>query len=55
LMMEGGQVACLAMKPGNRTVIGAFQQVDTRFVYDVEDSKLSFAPELCTLDTVQAD
>jgi aspartyl protease family protein len=55
LMMEEGQVACLAMKPGNRTVIGAFQQVDTRFVYDVEDSKLSFAPELCTLDTVQAD
>ncbi|KAK3133104.1 hypothetical protein QOZ80_6AG0532300 [Eleusine coracana subsp. coracana] len=55
LMMDGqeGQIACLAMKPGNRTVIGAFQQVDTRFVYDVKESKLSFASESCTQDTVE--
>ncbi|KAL6629288.1 hypothetical protein ACP70R_029053 [Stipagrostis hirtigluma subsp. patula] len=48
-----GQIACLAMTPGNRTVIGAFQQVDTRFVYDVKESKLSFAPESCIRDTTQ--
>lgn len=57
LMMHDpeGQVACFAMKPGNRTVIGAFQQVDTRFVYDVKDSKLSFASELCTQDADEID
>ncbi|OEL22880.1 hypothetical protein BAE44_0016100 [Dichanthelium oligosanthes] len=35
LMMDdrrAGQIACLAMVPGRRTVIGALQQVDTRFV-----------------------
>ncbi|TVU40599.1 hypothetical protein EJB05_14066, partial [Eragrostis curvula] len=55
LMMNDkeGQVACLALKPGNRTVIGAFQQVDTRFVYDVKDSMLSFGPESCIRDTVE--
>ncbi|CAN6234741.1 unnamed protein product [Urochloa humidicola] len=49
----GGQVACLAMVPGSRTVIGALQQVDTRFVFDLEEAKLSFAPESCIEDTVQ--
>ncbi|KAK3126203.1 hypothetical protein QOZ80_7AG0553120 [Eleusine coracana subsp. coracana] len=48
-----GQVACLAMTPGDRTIIGAFQQVDTRFVYDVEGSRLSFASERCILDTTE--
>ncbi|CAL4992822.1 unnamed protein product [Urochloa decumbens] len=47
-----GQVACLAMVPGRRTVIGALQQVDTRFVFDLKDNKLSFAPESCVQDTV---
>ncbi|TVU21097.1 hypothetical protein EJB05_30711, partial [Eragrostis curvula] len=57
LMMHDkeGQIACLAMKSGNRTVIGAFQQVDTRFVYDVKDSKLSFASESCIRDTIEVD
>uniref|UniRef100_K3ZM04 Peptidase A1 domain-containing protein n=1 Tax=Setaria italica TaxID=4555 RepID=K3ZM04_SETIT len=43
LMMDNkqaGQIACLAM------------QVDTRFVYDLKDNKLSFAPESCIQDTV---
>ncbi|KAL6850240.1 hypothetical protein ACP4OV_020867 [Aristida adscensionis] len=55
LMMNDkqGQIACLAMMPGRRTIIGAFQQVDTRFVYDLKDSKLLFAPESCTKDTIQ--
>ncbi|CAL5027959.1 unnamed protein product [Urochloa decumbens] len=58
LMMDddeqaGGQVACLAMVPGRRTIIGALQQVDTRFVFDLEGAKLSFAPESCIQDTVQ--
>ncbi|TVU51801.1 hypothetical protein EJB05_03245, partial [Eragrostis curvula] len=47
LMMNDkkGQIACLAMVPGHRTIIGAFQQVDMRFVYDIKESTLSFAPE----------
>ncbi|RLM58548.1 hypothetical protein C2845_PM18G09010 [Panicum miliaceum] len=49
---RAGQVACLAMVPGGRTVIGALQQVDTRFVYDLKENKLSFAPESCVQDTV---
>jgi aspartyl protease family protein len=49
---RAGQVACLAMVPGSRTVIGALQQVDTRFVYDLKENKLSFAPESCVQDTV---
>ncbi|KAK3124502.1 hypothetical protein QOZ80_7BG0587500 [Eleusine coracana subsp. coracana] len=53
LMMndEHGQIACLAMTPGHRTIIGAFQQIDTRFVYDIKDSTLSFAPESCIRDS----
>jgi hypothetical protein len=50
---EQGRIACLAMKPGRRTVIGALQQVDTRFVFDLKDSNLSFASESCIQDTVQ--
>nr|CAB3484260.1 unnamed protein product [Digitaria exilis] len=55
LMMDDehvGQMACLAMVPGRRTVIGALQQVDTRFVFDLKDSKILFAPESCIKDTV---
>ena len=46
---EQGRIASVAMKPGRRTVIGALQQVDvdTRFVFDLKDSKLSFASESC--------
>lgn len=36
-----GQIACLAMAPGDRTVIGTLQQVDTRFVFDLKNSTLS--------------
>ncbi|CAN6208218.1 unnamed protein product [Urochloa humidicola] len=50
---EQGRVACLAMKPGRRTVIGALQQVDTRFVFGLKESKLSFASESCIQDTVE--
>nr|CAB3467507.1 unnamed protein product [Digitaria exilis] len=55
LMMdeEHGRVACLAVMPGRRTIIGALQQVDTRFVFDIKDSKLSFAPESCIRDSVE--
>ncbi|TVU22976.1 hypothetical protein EJB05_32700, partial [Eragrostis curvula] len=55
LMMdeEHRQIMCLAMTPGQRTIIGAFQQVDTRFIYDLKDSKLSFAPESCIQDTFE--
>ncbi|XP_062200563.1 aspartic proteinase nepenthesin-1-like [Phragmites australis] len=57
LMMNDkqGQIACLAMMPGRRTVIGALQQVDTRFVYDLKNSKLSFASESCSRDTIEAE
>ncbi|CAL5051884.1 unnamed protein product [Urochloa decumbens] len=47
------RIACLAVKPGRRTVVGALQQVDTRFVFDLKESKLSFAPESCIQDTVE--
>ncbi|KAJ1277702.1 hypothetical protein BS78_04G023800 [Paspalum vaginatum] len=45
---QAGHIACLAMTPGRRTIIGAFQQVDTRFVFDLKDDKVSFAPESCS-------
>ncbi|KAJ1275007.1 hypothetical protein BS78_05G103800 [Paspalum vaginatum] len=48
---KAGQIACLAMRPGRRTVIGALQQVDTRFVFDLEGDRISFAPESCTKET----
>nr|CAB3467506.1 unnamed protein product [Digitaria exilis] len=51
---EQVRVACLAVMPGRRTVIGALQQVDTRFIFDLKDSKLSFAPESCIQDSVEA-
>ncbi|KAF8697135.1 hypothetical protein HU200_036129 [Digitaria exilis] len=54
LMMEderAGQITCLAMVPGRRTVIGALQQVDTRLVFNLKDSKILFAPESCIEDT----
>ncbi|KAF8772630.1 hypothetical protein HU200_005592 [Digitaria exilis] len=51
---EHGWVVCLAVKPGRRTVIGALQQVDTRFVFNLKDSKFSFAPESCILDSIEA-
>jgi aspartyl protease family protein len=50
-----GRIACLAMTLGRRTIIGAFQQVDTRFIYDVKESKLFFAPESCIQDTTKVD
>uniref|UniRef100_A0A8I6XXC3 Peptidase A1 domain-containing protein n=1 Tax=Hordeum vulgare subsp. vulgare TaxID=112509 RepID=A0A8I6XXC3_HORVV len=50
-----GAALCLAMRPGERTVIGALQQVDTRFVYDLKDAKLSFASEPCSQDTAGVD
>ncbi|CAL4987690.1 unnamed protein product [Urochloa decumbens] len=50
---RAGQVACLALVPGRRTVIGALQQVDTRFVFDLKDNKLSFAPESCVQNTMR--
>ncbi|CAL5043760.1 unnamed protein product [Urochloa decumbens] len=50
---QGRRIACLAVKPGRRTVVGALQQVDTRFVFDLKQSKLSFAPESCIQDTVE--
>ncbi|KAF8697134.1 hypothetical protein HU200_036128 [Digitaria exilis] len=46
-----GQMTCLAIVPGRRTVIGALQQLDTHFVFDLKDSKILFAPELCIKDT----
>nr|CAB3491696.1 unnamed protein product [Digitaria exilis] len=49
---RAGQIACLAMRPGRRNVIGTLQQVDTRFVYDLKEHMLSFAPESCIQDTV---
>ncbi|KAF8694372.1 hypothetical protein HU200_038296 [Digitaria exilis] len=47
-----GQVACLAMTPGRRTIVGALQQVDTRFVFDLKEDKLTFWPESCGLERV---
>ncbi|XP_037418984.1 aspartyl protease family protein 2-like [Triticum dicoccoides] len=57
-MVEGklhGATLCLAMSPGEWTVIGALQQVDTRFVYDLKDAKLSFVSEPCSQDTAGVD
>jgi aspartyl protease family protein len=50
-----GKISCLAMTPGHRTVVGAFQQVDTRLVYDVKDSTLSFVSESCAKDTAEME
>ncbi|KAF8650847.1 hypothetical protein HU200_063755 [Digitaria exilis] len=46
------QVLCLAMTPGRRTIIGALQQVDTWFVFDLKEDKLSFWPESCHQESV---
>ncbi|XP_037437541.1 aspartic proteinase nepenthesin-1-like [Triticum dicoccoides] len=46
------QDICLAVVPSEHTtIIGAMQQVDTRFVYDVVAGKIHFAPERCSDDT----
>ncbi|XP_037437557.1 aspartic proteinase nepenthesin-1-like [Triticum dicoccoides] len=43
---------CLAVVPSEHmTIIGAMQQVDTRFVYDITAGKIHFAPERCSDDT----
>ncbi|XBI74907.1 hypothetical protein VPH35_068354 [Triticum aestivum] len=43
---------CLAVVPSKHmTIIGAMQQVDTRFVYDIAAAKIHFAPERCSDDT----
>ncbi|KAF8650846.1 hypothetical protein HU200_063754 [Digitaria exilis] len=47
-----GQVVCLAVTPGRRTIIGALQQVDTRFVFDLKEDKLTFWPESCGQERV---
>jgi hypothetical protein len=45
---------CLVMEPakddGQPTTIGALQQVDTRFVFDIGGGTLSLRPEKCHLD-----
>jgi hypothetical protein len=50
-----GQIACLTMMPGHRTIIIAFQLVGRCFIYDVNESKLFFAPELGFQDTTEVD
>ncbi|XP_048336806.2 aspartic proteinase CDR1 [Ziziphus jujuba] len=54
---SGKQVVCLAMLgskvPGVST-IGAFQQVDNRFIYDTSQSKLYFTPQDCSSSTSRA-
>ncbi|KAF8715964.1 hypothetical protein HU200_026930 [Digitaria exilis] len=49
---HAGEITCLAMVPGHRTIIGALQQVNMRFVFDLKDSKILFAPDLCINDAV---
>lgn len=47
-----GRFFCLAMFPEDMiglTVIGAFQQSDTRFIFDTVKQKLYFGPEDCSL------
>jgi hypothetical protein len=43
------------MTPGHRTIIIAFQLVGTRFIYDVNESNLFFAPELGFQDITEVD
>ncbi|XBI74906.1 hypothetical protein VPH35_068353 [Triticum aestivum] len=43
---------CLAVVPSEHmTIIGAMQQVDTRFVYDITAGKIHLAPKRCSDDT----
>ncbi|KQJ88141.1 hypothetical protein BRADI_4g15790v3 [Brachypodium distachyon] len=56
LFMQVSQDMCLAVVPSRHiTIIGAMQQVDTRFVYDLAGSKLYFANENCEADTTPHD
>ncbi|XP_072146421.1 aspartic proteinase nepenthesin-2-like [Setaria viridis] len=45
---------CLAVAPGTskwaRTIIGAMQQVDTRFTFDLKEGAVYLAPEQCLLE-----
>ncbi|XP_048546029.1 aspartyl protease family protein 2-like [Triticum urartu] len=50
------QDICLAVSPSQDiTIIGAMQQVGTRFVYDLAASRVYFAPENCNDDTDKHD
>ncbi|XP_015883271.3 aspartic proteinase nepenthesin-2 [Ziziphus jujuba] len=41
---------CVALAPAMATVVGAWQQQDTRFIYDLNMQQLQFAPEDCSRD-----
>ncbi|KAE8766279.1 Aspartic proteinase nepenthesin-1 [Hordeum vulgare] len=46
LFVAAGRDICLDVQPSlDFTIIGAMQQVDTRFVYDVSAGRIYFAPE----------
>ncbi|CAL5051724.1 unnamed protein product [Urochloa decumbens] len=48
-VLDGKQLMCLIISgtEGNQTIIGNFQQQNMHIVYDVENSKLLFAPAQC--------
>ncbi|XBH82398.1 hypothetical protein VPH35_071069 [Triticum aestivum] len=52
LFISQGQDICLTVSPNSHiTIIGAIQQLDTHFVYDLAASRVYFAPENCNTDT----
>ncbi|CAL5043939.1 unnamed protein product [Urochloa decumbens] len=48
-VLDDGKLLCLIISStkGNQTIIGNFQQQNVHIVYDVENSKLLFAPAQC--------
>ncbi|KAG6393863.1 hypothetical protein SASPL_144437 [Salvia splendens] len=47
----GGNVLCLAaLESKTISILGSFQQRNVRFVYDLQQKMLSFAPEECSRD-----
>ncbi|KAF7098440.1 hypothetical protein CFC21_100182 [Triticum aestivum] len=52
LFIAQEQDICLTVSPSTRiTIIGAMQQLGTRFIYDLAAGRVYFAPKNCNADT----
>uniref|UniRef100_M8C7W9 Aspartic proteinase nepenthesin-2 n=1 Tax=Aegilops tauschii TaxID=37682 RepID=M8C7W9_AEGTA len=54
LKVDNEQLLCFGIYPtttGHPTVIGAMQQVDTRFIFDLRANTITIHPESCEADT----
>ena len=50
VFMQGNVFCLAAMESKSISILGAYQQRNVRFVYDLQQKMLSFAPEDCSRD-----